>query len=178
MHFILHRISAHLYPTRSCCYSEYRSSSHFRSIVRQIASKMLMVLVVFTPHHVSKPSRIYQSSVQPPYRSWAGCHTVYQYKLPSLSQGPGNFCTCKCRGIVRMTVGRISWSIITKVTCTVREASKILLEEFYMKSTTNSAYLCAVFERTCIWYGRMPLSFHWTAWCCIILQTSFRHAVC
>jgi hypothetical protein len=37
------------------------------------------VLVVFTPDHDSKPHWIYQSTVQPPHRSWAGCQAVYHH---------------------------------------------------------------------------------------------------
>jgi hypothetical protein len=40
---------------------------------------VVVVLVVFTQDHGSKPHKIYQSTVQVPHHSWASCHAVYQY---------------------------------------------------------------------------------------------------
>jgi hypothetical protein len=51
----------------------------------------MMLFVVFTSNHSSKPYCICHRTVKPLYLSWAGYLAGYQYKLPSLSQGTDNF---------------------------------------------------------------------------------------
>jgi hypothetical protein len=41
--------------------------------------QVVVVFVVFTPDHGSKPHWIYQSTIQPLHRSCAGCQAIYQY---------------------------------------------------------------------------------------------------